>query len=129
MERCPTRRRRGLRAANARRDSIARLLAARAAALIDATGGMFADRCRMASAERIARAVNLDMRNHWEGGREFVDRPGKKALLAELTEACEPAAADNCAKLKRADLSTARAERIPPRCGKLPPALRTAEAE
>lgn len=109
-------------------DAIARLLAACAGALIDATEGKFVDRGCMSSANRIARAVNLDMRQHWEGGIEFFDRLGKKALLAGLTEACGPAAADNCAKMKRADLALACADRIPGR-GWLPPALRTPEVE
>jgi ParB family chromosome partitioning protein len=108
--------------------AIACLLAACAGALIDATEGKFVDRGRMASADRIARAVNLDMRQHWEGGHEFFDRLGKKALLEGLTEACGPAAADNCAKMKRADLAVACADRIPGR-GWLPPALRTPEVE
>lgn len=109
-------------------DAIARLLAACAGALIDATEGKFVDRSRMSSADRIARAVNLDMGQHWEGGHGFFDRLGKKALLSGLTEACGQAAADNCAKLKRADLALACAERIPGR-GWLPPALRTPKVE
>ena len=87
--------------------SIARLLAACAGALIDATESKFMDRARMTSANRIARAVNLDMRQHWEGGAGFFDRLGKKALLAGLTEACGESAADNCAKMKRGDLAAA----------------------
>lgn len=109
-------------------DATARLLAACAGALIDATEGKFADRSRVRSANRIARVVNLDMRQHWEGGIEFFDRLGKKAMLAGLTEACGEAAADNCAKLKRGDLALACADRIPGR-GWLPPALLTPEAE
>ncbi len=109
-------------------DATARLLAACAGALIDATEGKFPDRDRLRSADRIARAVNLDMRQHWEGGIEFFDRLGKKALLAGLTEACGEAAADNRAKLKRGELALACADRIPGR-GWLPPALLTSDAE
>ncbi len=54
--------------------NIARLLAAYAGRLIDATEGKFTGRSRMASANHIARAVNLDMRQHWEGGAGFFDR-------------------------------------------------------
>ena len=109
-------------------DATDRLLAACAGALIDATEGKFVDRSRLQSANRIARAVNLDMRQHWEGGIEFFDRLGKKALLAGLTEACGPAASDNCAKLKRGELALACADRIPGR-GWLPPALLTPTVE
>lgn len=82
-------------------DAITRLLAACAGALIDATEGKFTDRSRMACANRIARAVNFDKRQHWEGGHGFFDRLGKKALLEGLTEACGENAAENCAKMKR----------------------------
>ncbi len=109
-------------------DATAHLLAACAGGLIDATEGKFADRSRLRSANRIARAVNLDMRRHWEGGIEFFDRLGRKALLAGLTEACGQPAAENCAKLKRGELALACADRIPGR-GWLPPALRTPELE
>ena len=109
-------------------NAIAHLLAACAGALIDATEGKFVDRARIASANRIARAVSLDMRQHWKGGIEFFDRLGKKALLAGLTEACGLAAAENCAKMKRADLAVACADRIPGR-GWLTAALRTPEVE
>lgn len=105
-------------------EATARLLAACAGALIDATEGKFAQASRLASADRIARAVDLDMRQHWEATPAFFDRLGKKALLAGLTEACGPAAAENCARLKRADLAAACAERMAGR-GWLPPALRT----
>lgn len=107
-------------------DELARLLAACSGALIDATQGKYADPARLRSADRIARAANLDMRDHWEGGIEFFGAITKKAMLAALTEACGPAAAENCAKLPKPELAEACAERIPGR-GWLPPALITPE--
>ena len=108
-------------------DSTARLLAACTGALIDATQAKFADAERLRSADRIARAAGLDMRQHWEGGIEFFSRLTRKALLAALTEACGPEAAENCAKLGKAELAATCAERIPGR-GWLPPAFITPEA-
>lgn len=105
---------------------IARLLAACSGALIDATHGRYADPARLRSVDRIARAANLDMRDHWEGGVEFFGAISKKAMLAALTEACGEDAADNCAKLDKSKLALACAERIPGR-GWLPPALITPE--
>lgn len=52
-------------------DDTARLLAACTGALIDAHQGKFAEPARLQSADRIARAVSLDMRDHWEPGVEF----------------------------------------------------------
>lgn len=105
---------------------VARLLAVCTAALIDGRHGKYADRDRLRSVDRIARAANLDMRDHWEGGVEFFGAITKKAMLAALTEACSPAAAENCAKMAKDKLAEACAERIPGR-GWLPPALVTPE--
>ncbi|CAM5577063.1 hypothetical protein [Sphingobium scionense] len=105
---------------------IARLLAACTAALIDGRHGKYADPERLRSVDRIARAANLDMREHWEGGVEFFGAITKKAMLAALTEACGPAAAENCAKMKKDMLAEACAERVPGH-GWLPPALVTPE--
>ncbi len=109
-------------------DEKARLLAFATAALLDATAGKFADRARLRSADRIACAVKLDMRGHFEGGVEFYARLTRRAMLAALSEAISPQAAENCAKLAKAALVTTCAERIPGR-GWLPPALRTPEPE
>ncbi|MBK6706247.1 MAG: hypothetical protein IPG54_01680 [Sphingomonadales bacterium] len=105
---------------------IARLLAACTAALIDGRHGKYADPERLRSVDRIARAANLDMREHWEGGIEFFGAITKKAMLAALTESCGPAAAENCEKMPKDRLAEACAERIPGR-GWLPPALITPE--
>lgn len=105
---------------------VARLLAACTAALIDGRQGKYADPKRLRSVDRIARAANLDMRQHWEGGVEFFGAISKKAMLAALTEACGPAAAENCAKMKKDKLAEACAERVPGH-GWLPPALVTPE--
>lgn len=103
---------------------VLRMLAACSGALINATQGKYADSARLKSADRIARAANLDMRQHWEGGIEFFDRIGKKALLSALTEACGAETAENCEKMKKSALAEACAERIPGR-GWLPPVLIT----
>lgn len=105
---------------------VARLLAACTAALIDGRRAKYADPERLRSVDRIARAANLDMREHWEGGIEFFGAITKKAMLAALTEACGPAAAENCAKMPKTGLAQACAERIPGH-GWLPPALITPE--
>ena len=105
---------------------VMRMLAACSGALINATQGKYVDRARLESANRIARAVNLDMRQHWDGGIEFFDRIGKKALLSALTDACGTETAANCEKMKKSALAEACAERIPGR-GWLPPVLITPE--
>ena len=48
--------------------------------------------------------------------------------FAGLTETCGQGAADDCAKMQRADLALACAKRIPG-CGWLPPALRILEVK
>ena len=103
------------------------MLAACTGALIDATQAKFADAERLRSVDRIARVAGLDMRQHWEGGIEFFGRLTRKALLAALTEACGPEAAENYAKLGKAELAATCADRIPGR-GWLPPAFTTPDA-
>jgi ParB family chromosome partitioning protein len=103
-----------------------RLLAACTGALINGTHGKFAEPERLKSTDRIARAVGLDMRDHWQGGIEFFDRLSRKALLSALTEARGAQAAENCVKLKKHELAAACNERIPG-TGWLPPALLTPE--
>ena len=107
---------------------VAQLLAACTGALIDATHGKFAEAERLRSADRIARAVALDMRQHWEGGIEFYDRLTRKTALAALTEAQGPSAAENCAKLKKPELAAACNDRIPG-TGWLPPSLVTPDVQ
>ncbi len=107
--------------------SMARMLAACSGALVDASQGKYAEAERLQSVNRIARAANLDMRDHWEAGVEFFTAISKKALLAALTQACGEEAAENCTKLGKQDLALACADRIPGR-GWLPPALLTPDA-
>src|SRR3546814_16333973 len=85
---------------------------------------LFRSAHRLLSVDRIARAANLDMRDHWEGGIEFFGAITKKAMLAALSEACSPATAEDCAKLPKPKLAETCAARIPGR-GWLPPALIT----
>lgn len=101
----------------------ARLLAFATASLVNAVEGKFTDGNRLRCADRIARAASLDMNAHWSGGVDFYDRLTKRACLAALTEAQGPAAAENCAKLPKADLAKACADRIPG-TGWLPEPLR-----
>src|SRR3546814_8221144 len=89
---------------------------------------LFRSAHRLLSVDRIARAANLDMRDHWEGGIEFFGAITKKAMLAALSEACSPATAEDCAKLTKPKLAETCAERIPGR-GWLPPALITPEQQ
>lgn len=102
------------------------LMAACSGALIDATQGKYGDRARSQSVDRIARAVGLDMRGHWEGGIEFYDRLTRKTALAALEEARGTYAAENCAKLKKPELAAACNDRIPG-SGWLPTPLLTPE--
>ena len=104
-------------------DTKTRLQSYCTAALIDGTEGKFADRPRLASAARIATAARLDMEEHWEPTIEFWARLSRRTLLATLTEAISPAAADNCIKMKKGELAVACMERVAGR-GWLPPALR-----
>src|SRR3546814_3648548 len=87
---------------------VACLLAACTAALIDGRNDKYSDAHRLLSVDRIARAANLDMRDHWEGGIEFFGAITKKAMLAALSEACSPATAEDCAKLPKAKLEIGR---------------------
>lgn len=105
-------------------DTTQQMIAACTAALIDATDGKYSEKQRMLSADRIARAVDLDMTQHWEGSTEFYDRLPRKALLAALEEGRTPAAAENCAKMKKHELARAVTERLSG-TGWLPPALLT----
>src|SRR3546814_5746009 len=66
---------------------------------------LFRSAHRLLSVDRIARAANLDMRDHWEGGIEFFGAITKKAMLAALSEACSPATAEDCAKLPKPKLA------------------------
>ena len=100
------------------------LLAACTSSLLDATSGQDGNVARARAADQIARAVGLDMHQHWQGGIEFYDRLTRKTLLAVLTEARSSAVAENCAKLKKPDLAAACLQRIDG-TGWLPPALRT----
>jgi ParB family chromosome partitioning protein len=102
------------------------LVAACVGSLIDATQGKHAEGMRMQSVDRIARAVGLDMREHWEGGIAFYDRLTRKTALAALEEAKGAPVAENCAKLKKPELAAACNDRIPG-SGWLPPALLTPE--
>lgn len=104
-------------------DAKARLLAFATASLVNAVQGKFTEKNRLNSAERIARAAGLDMEQHWSGGVDFYDRLTRRACLAALEEARGKEAADNCAKLGKADLAKACAERIPG-TGWLPQPLR-----
>lgn len=101
-----------------------RLLAACTAALLDATYLKDRNTLRVHSADRIARALGLDMRKHWEGGVDFYSRLTRKAMLQALTEARSPEAAFNCEKLKKDKLAEQCVERIAG-TGWLPPALLT----
>lgn len=104
-------------------DAKARLLAFATASLVNAVQGKFTEKNRLKSAERIARAAGLGMAQHWSGGVDFYDRLTRRACLAALEEARGKEAADNCAKLGKADLAKACAERIPG-TGWLPEPLR-----
>lgn len=109
-------------------DATARLLAYATASLVDATRGKFVDTRRLACAERIAAAASLDMRDHWSGGADFFARLTKRACLDALREGVGAQAADNCARLGKADLAKACAERLAG-SGWLPGPLRAPVAE
>src|SRR3546814_13369911 len=63
---------------------VACLLAACTAALIDGRNDKYSDAHRLLSVDRIARAANLDMRDHWEGGIEFFGAITKKIGRAHV---------------------------------------------
>jgi ParB family chromosome partitioning protein len=109
-------------------ETVHRLLACCTAALIDATQGKYAERERMLSVDRVARAVKLDMRQHWEGTAEFYGSLNRKPMLTALEEGRSKHAAENCLKLKKPELAIACAERLSG-TGWLPPALLTPEVE
>src|SRR3546814_13554968 len=69
---------------------VACLLAACTAALIDGRKDQYSDAHRLLSVDRIARAANLDMRNHWEGGIEFCGPLPTKPMMAPSSDICSP---------------------------------------
>jgi ParB family chromosome partitioning protein len=71
------------------------------------------DETRLRTADLYAGAAGLNIADVWTPGCEVFTRMKKGALLAILTDACGPNAAENCAKMKRNDLAVAVAERLP----------------
>ncbi len=108
-------------------DAKGRLLALLVARQINGgeTSGSRRDR-RHQRFDQIAFACRLDMVSKWQAPVAFYDRLKKPVIAKIMTEALGKAAADNCAKMKKAELAAAAAERMAGR-GWLPPALVIAE--
>jgi len=85
-----------------------------------------ADAPRLAHADRLARALDLDMRQWWQPtATSYFGRVSKARMLDAVTEAASKGAADNLAKLKK-DALIIRAEEKIAGTGWLPPILRPA---
>ena len=108
-------------------DTKGRLLALLVARQINGgqASGMRRDR-RHQRFDQIAFASGVDMVSKWQAPVAFYDRLKKPVIAKIMAEALGKPAADNCAKMKKADLAAAAAERMAGR-GWLPPALVIAE--
>ena len=83
-----------------------------------------ADAPRLAHADRLATALNLDMRQWWQPTAvSYLGRVSKARILEAVAEAVSKGAADNLVKLKK-DALAARAEEKLVGTGWLPPILR-----
>ena len=81
----------------------------------------------MATADRLAEAVSLDMTAHWRPtARTYLGRVTKPHILAAVREAVSDEAADRMADMKKQDMAEA-AEQLLAGTGWLPALLRTPE--
>jgi len=81
----------------------------------------------MATADRLAEAVSLDMAAHWRPtARTYLGRVTKPHILAAVREAVSDEAADRMADMKKQDMAEA-AEQLLAGTGWLPALLRTPE--
>jgi len=90
------------------------LLAAIVASSLNATianGYSDSDKIRMANA--YGEAGSMEISNVWAAPTELFGRIRKGNLLAILKDACGAEAAENCAKMKQAELMTVMADRLP----------------
>lgn len=79
-------------------------------------------------ADQVARAIRLDMRDHWQAtGDSYFERVNRERILDAVREGISPAAADNLAKLKKGALAEMADQRLQG-SGWLPPLLRTPAA-
>lgn len=81
---------------------------------------------RLAKVDEVAHVVELDMAQHWTITPHLFARAGKATTLKVLTEQLGQDAANNVAKLKKAQLATVAADRLF-HSGWLPPAMMVAE--
>jgi ParB family chromosome partitioning protein len=81
----------------------------------------------MATADRLAEAVSLDMTAHWRPtARTYLVRVTKPHILAAIREAVSDEAADRMADMKKQDMAEAT-EQLLAGTGWLPALLRTPE--
>lgn len=103
------------------------LLAGLVALTLDGTqpkGGSTGERNRRFDLYASEAALRLE--TCWAASPAMFERMRKPAMLAILEQECGKEAADNCAKLKKAELAAAVAERLP--SGWLPETLQVAKA-
>ena len=82
----------------------------------------------MATADRLAEAVSLDMTAHWvPTARTYLGRVTKPHILAAVREAVSDEAADRMADMKKQDMAEA-AEQLLVGTGWLPALMRTPRA-
>jgi ParB family chromosome partitioning protein len=86
------------------------------------------ERIAMATADRLAEAVSLDMTAHWvPTARTYFGRVTKPHILAAVREAVSIEAADRMADMKKQDMAEA-AEQLLAATGWLPALMRTPRA-
>jgi len=112
------------RAALSRARHLLALLAECASRTVNAVAARYTESGACDHADQFARAVDLDMRRHWEPTLDgYLGRVTKDRILEAVREGVSQDAADNLVRLKKTAMAEATADRLKGK-GWLPPVLR-----